>query len=292
CFPPSLSGSQIQPLSFWDDFPSYKEQSEKALQALIREFKIMNEAASISISMDFENEEIPEGTIAFHRIKGTILAEAYYWFSTKQLEQDLLTADSNPGFSCHFLYINSGGGEAWYLDRLSETLHSLEKPVYVLFEKAGCSAAYYIGCHGNIIKSLTQNDSIGCIVTVVGFLNFDGYFEQLGIKHIEEYAHRSTLKNKKYNDLRDGSPEQYIKEELDPLCEQFINEVKLSRPVLQNLPEDDPVFQGETFSATNAQEKDLIDGLASFPEAIREAHQLGQQWLEHKNTQNRITQYL
>ncbi len=292
CFPPSLSASQIQPQSFWDDIPSYKDETKKAIKAITDDLKKCSEAAAIPISVEYSSDELPEGTIAYHRVKGTILSESYYWFSTKQFEQDLLTADSNPNIAVHFVHINSGGGEAWYLDRLSETMRSLSKPTYVLFEKVGGSAAYYIGCHGSTVKALTKNDSIGCIGTMVSFYDFEGYYKNLGIKKIEEYASKSDLKNKKYRNLRDDKPAQYIEEELDPLCEQFIAEIKLCRPMLTKLPEDDPVFRGETFDAITAGQKGLIDGISTLPEAISEAYMLGQEWLTNQNTQKLISQYI
>ena len=36
CFPPSLSGSQIQPQSFWDEIPSYKDETKKAIKAILQ----------------------------------------------------------------------------------------------------------------------------------------------------------------------------------------------------------------------------------------------------------------
>lgn len=292
CFPPSLSASQIQPQSYWDEIPSYKDDTKKVLATLQEEIRKVSESQGINLSVDFASDDLPEGTIAYHRVKGTILAEAYYWFSTKQFEQDLLSVEANPSFCCHFVHINSGGGEAWYLDRVSETMRKCEKPIYILFEKAGCSAAYYIGCHGTIIKCLTQNDSIGCIGTMVGFFNFEGYYENLGIKKIEEYATKSDLKNKKFRDLKDGKPKQYIEEELNPLCEQFLAEIKLARPQLAKLPEDDPVFRGETFDGNASQLNGLVDGISTFYDAVIEAYQLGQNWLSTQETRSHISQYL
>lgn len=290
CFPPSFSG--IQPKSYWDEIPSYKEKTREEFLALKKDIWKLSEFHGINISMDFASEDIPDGSIAYHRINGTILSDSYYWFSTKQFEQDLLAAEINPGFACHFVHINSGGGEAWYLDRVSETMRNCEKPIYVLFEKTGCSAAYYIGCHGTTIKCLTLNDSIGCIGTMVGFYNFEGYYEKIGIRLIEEYATKSNLKNKKYRDLKNGKPEQYIEEELNPLCEQFLSEVRLARPQLNKLPEDDPVFRGETFDTITSQKKNLVDGISTFSEAVVEAHQLGQSWLSTQETRSHISQYL
>lgn len=292
CFPPSLVGSQIQPQSFWDKVPTYRDKIQEAVKSVIEELKKCNETAGIPISADYGSEELAEGTIAYHRIKGTILSESSYWFSTKQFEQDLLAAEANPNICSHFIHITSGGGEAWYLDRVSYTMRSLSKPLYVLFEKVGGSAAYYIGCHGTTVKALTQNDSIGCIGTMVSFYDFEAYYQKLGINKVEEYAEKSDLKNKKIRDLKNGKPQQYIKEELNPLCEQFIAEIKLSRPILAKLPEDDPVFRGETFDALTAMQKGLIDGISTLPEAISETYRLGQEWFGNRKTQKQILQYL
>ena len=61
-----------------------------------------------------------------------------------------------------------------------------------------------------------------------------------------------------------GKPEQYIKEELDPPNEQFLAAVLASRPQLGSLPEDDPVFRGETFDTPHAIDKGLVDYLSPF----------------------------
>ena len=227
---------------------------------------------------DFGSDTLDPDSLAYHRIKGMILSDARYGFSTKQFAEDLLTADANPRISCHFLHITSGGGEAWYLDRVSEILRTLDKPVYTLIEKVCASAAYYIGCHGMQVKAVTQNDTIGSIGTMVSFYDIRPYLESLGLKYIEEYASKSRLKNKKFNDLADGDPEQFIREELDPLQVQFEAEVRRSRSALAALDPEHPVFLGESFDAVRSVENGLIDGIVTMPEAMNEAYGLGREW--------------
>mgnify|MGYP003232285711 FL=1 len=227
---------------------------------------------------DFGSDTLDPDSLAYHRIKGMILSDTRYGFSTKQFAEDLLTADANPHISCHFLHITSGGGEAWYLDRVSEILRTLDKPVYTLIEKVCASAAYYIGCHGVQVKAVTQNDTIGSIGTMVSFYDIRPYLESLGLKYIEEYASKSRLKNKKFNDLVAGKPEQYIKEELDPLQVQFEAEVRRSRSALAALDPEHPVFLGESFDAVHSVENGLVDGIVTMPEAMNEAYGLGREW--------------
>lgn len=245
--------------------------------------------SAVPLTVDFSSNDIEPGTLAYHRIKGLITADSWWYFSSKQFEQDLLLAEDNPNITCHFLHISSGGGEAWYLDRLSETMRSLSKPIYGFVEKLCGSAAYYIGSHGSVLKALTQNDIIGCIGAMIGFWDIDPYFESLGFKKIEEYARISDLKNQKYNKLKNGEPQQFIEEELEPLAEQFRAEVRESRPALARLELDHPALRGETFDATNAVDAGLIDGIVTLNEALTEAHELGSKWNEDRKQQrNRV----
>ena len=128
---------------------------------------------------------------------------------------------------------------------------------------------------------------------MVAFWNMEGYYENYGFKKIEEYAKRSDLKNKKFNDLQDGKPEQYIKEELDPLQAQFEAAVRAARPQLTELPEDHPLWRGETFDATHSLEIGLIDEIAEIETAVLFAHQQGMENLEkEKANQQQALTYL
>ena len=255
--------------------PTYQELSEKVLATLQKELKVTAETKDINITSEYGSQDLPLGSIAYHRIWGFITSSSYWYFSSKQFEKDLLEADSNPAIHCHFLHVNSPGGEAWYLDRLSETMKSLSKPIVALVEYNNSSAAYHITCHSDFIATLTSYDHHGCIGTMMSTYDFSGYYEKLGIKQIVVKATKSDLKNKVYDDLIKGKPEQYIEEELDPLTTGFINTVKSGRPQLAKLEDDDPVFRGETYLTDMAIEKGLIDAKMSFVEAILKADEFG-----------------
>ncbi|MGL5958489.1 MAG: S49 family peptidase, partial [Phocaeicola sp.] len=95
---------------------TYKEQ----VQSLVQLAQQTASDDSIAVTTLFNDESLQQGTIAYHPIFGFITASSYWRFSTKQFEKDLLAAESNPAISCHFIHINSPGGEAWYMDRISE----------------------------------------------------------------------------------------------------------------------------------------------------------------------------
>jgi ClpP class serine protease len=278
-FPPlpeklPIPDNMIIKTAFYEEKP-YEDKAKAHLKELQLRLSESEGTKQITLSANFKADNLPANSIAYHQVFGIITADSRWYFSSKRLERDLLSAEANPTFIVHFLHINSPGGEAWYLDRLSETMRNLQKPIFVLIENLCASAGYYIACHGKQIHALTQNDTIGCIGTMVDFYDFEGYLTQLGIKRIKAKAHRSDLKNKKYEDLKNGKPEQFITEELDPLAQQFISEVCQCRPQLKSLPDDDPVFRGETFATETATQKGLIDGTCTLPDALLKAHRLG-----------------
>ena len=257
--------------------------------ALLDIQKVTNqENTPITLTDEFSDEQLPDNSIAYHRVFGTVMSDSYYYFSSKQLQSDLLAAEANPQISCHFLHVNSPGGEAWYLDRLSETLRSCEKPILTYYEQTCCSAGYYIGCHGQRVYARTANDYVGCIGTMCSFYDFEEYFAKLGIKKVEAKATKSDLKNKVFDDLRKGKDEQFVKDILDPMNVQFLSEVRSQRSKIADLPDDTPVLRGETFYTAQAVELGLTDGSRTMGEAISEAVAMANEYTDTKKMKTAI----
>lgn len=254
----------------------YQYETHKALQVLAVKVAQKEETQDVQLTDEFDSPSLNDGTIAYHRIFGVVTAESFWYFSSKQLEQDILAAESNPQISAHLLHINSPGGEAWYMDRLSETLRNAKKPILSIYEEYCASAAYYIGCHGQKLYATTAHDFVGCIGTMCSFWNFEPYFEKLGIKKITAKATNSTRKNKIFEDLADGKSEEYVKNVLDPMNDQFISEVRAMRPKLAELEDEAAVLQGESYYTEPAEQVGLIDGKRTLMEAIAEVSQLGE----------------
>lgn len=263
---------------YYNEMPTYQEQTKKAVLKLAEE-------SNIPLTCDYTDADLENEAIAYYRIKGMIMGESSWWFSTKQFVEDVEAAEANPMIMAHFIHANSGGGDTWYLDVAYQTLMKATKPIITVIERVGASACIYLVCPSTKIYAATQNEILGSIGTMVSFMDFKPYYETQGVKFIEEYATKSKLKNKKFNDLAHGKPEQFIKEELDPLQQQFEAAVRKARPKAGSLPEDHPLFGGETFSTQAATDLFLIDGQKSFKEALNEAYQLGQGFVDKKRKQ-------
>lgn len=256
----SESGNDIE-------IPKYSEVSMDLADRLTTGAK----SDEISITTSFKKLDIPDNSIALHRIQGPIFAEYDRWgwyFSTKQFIDDLRTAEQNPQITSHMFFANSGGGEAWYLEKAFAAVSALEKPNVAFVEKRACSACEYIILPSDYIISTSINDTHGSIGVMVAFWDMIPYFEKAGFKYIEEYANQSKLKNKKFNDLRNGKAKKYKEKELDPLAEQFIAAARSGRKQLGDLPEDHDVFAGETYSAQESRPVGLIDEVNSIEFAL------------------------
>lgn len=277
------------------DMPNYKTYVHESLVKIKQYFPDDDDDNSnfvCNLTDDFTSQDIPDRSIAYHRIFGMITADCSWRFSSKQLEKDLLDAENNPLITCHFLHINSGGGEAWYLDRLDTTFSTLKKPIVGLCENACASAGYRIGCHAQKLYCLTLNDLIGCLGTMVSFYDFSEYYKKLGINKVTVKSEQSDLKNKTFDDLEAGKPQDYVKRFLNPLTEQFISEVKKNRSALKDADPSNPVLRGETYTSEEAQTMGLTDGIKSFVEVVAEAKTLGDNFYNAEALAKRALSYI
>ncbi len=256
-----------------------QREPESHLNKVLLELFHMSNVKESLLTEEYENAGIERGSIAYHPIFGFITSDCRWYFSSKQLEHDIIAAENNPQIGCHLLHINTPGGEAWYLDRLSETLRECKKPIIAFVEGSCCSAGYYIACHAQRIYACTANDYFGCIGTLVSFYDYEPYFEKLGIKKVEARATRSDLKNKETQDLRNGEAEEFIKDFLDPLNDQFINEVCACRDSLKKLKEDHPALRGKTYTTFPAIECGLIDDIRTLYQVVSECQTLSEQYI-------------
>ena len=225
--------------------------------------------------------------VAIHTVHGIITASSPWYFSSRQLQADLLAAEGDPSVCAHLLHVNSPGGEAWYLDRLSETLSQCQKPIVCLYEQC-CSAAYHIASHASRLYATTQFDFVGCIGTMVSYRDFEPLLEKLGIAKVEAKASGSDLKNKTFEDLRQGDPKSYTEAFLNPLNETFIATVLKNRPQLAQLEKDHPALRGETYFTKAAIDIGLVDGQRTLAEALSEAAALGRQWKKDRDTARQL----
>lgn len=219
------------------------------------------------VAYDFDSD-LDERCIAFHPIYGSVRYDySWYWFSTKQLVDDLLAAEANPNIIGHLIHVDSNGGEAFGLHEAWDVIRNLKKPCIAVIDSMAASAGYYLACGADKVYAGSRFSMVGCIGTMCVFTNWDAYDEKHGIKEIELYSNYSPLKNKVIKDAMNGNGDEYVKRFLDPMAFQFIEDVRAARA---SVAEDSDATKGEIFYAGDALAQGLIDGELSIEGAIAE----------------------
>lgn len=170
------------------------------------------------------------------------------------------------------LDIDSGGGQVAGTPEFYDYILNYNKPVVSYTDGLMCSAAYYIGSASDYLIANKRADHIGSIGTMIYFIDFTGWYEKEGAKVITEYATKSTEKNRDFEELVKGNSEPYIKNQLDPITEDFINDIKAVRSKV-----NEEVFTGKTYNASDAISMGLIDEIGTLQTAIDKVFALAKQ---------------
>ena len=85
----------------------YQYETHEALLAISSKVSQRDETKRVQLTDEYDSPSLDDGTIAYHRVFGVVTANSYWYFSSKQLEQDIIAAENNPQISAHLLYINS-----------------------------------------------------------------------------------------------------------------------------------------------------------------------------------------
>jgi len=177
------------------------------------------------------------------------------------------------------LDIDSGGGQVYGTPEFHDYLVDYPKPLVTYTDGIMASAAYYIGASADHIIANKRSDAIGSIGAYAQFLDLQGYYEQKGAKLHTIYSSKSEEKNKSYRELLKGNYDIYIKENLDPIVNDFINDIKNVRPGI-----NEKVFKGATYNPSTSLELGLIDEIGTLQTAVDKVFELSSS-INNNNTQ-------
>ncbi|KKM05296.1 hypothetical protein LCGC14_1755580, partial [marine sediment metagenome] len=192
---------------------------------------------------------------------------------TKSMMRQLDRLKGDDSIAGVVLDIDSGGGQAYGTPEFYDYLMDYPKPVVAYTDGLMCSAAYYIGSASSEIIANKRAEAIGSIGAYSQLFDLDGFYEKQGVKVHTMYATKSTEKNKSYRDAMKGEEfyGSYIKEELDPLVDNFISDMQAARPNINS-----EVFKGATYSGEKALEMGLVDALGTLDTAIQRVFELSE----------------
>lgn len=175
----------------------------------------------------------------------------------------LSEAGNNVGI---LLYVNSGGGYSYIGDdlylELMEYKEETGRPIYAYFDSIAASAAYYAAMSADEIYAnrMTTTGSIGVYMTVYDMTEL---YDKLGI---EEYMIRSG-DNKGIGGGGQEVTEEYLaieQAQVDEMYEIFIDVIEQGRGM--NRDDIYALADGRTFTAQQALDNGLIDGISRYEE--------------------------
>lgn len=189
------------------------------------------------------------------------------------------SAGQNPDIDALVLKIDSPGGQVYGTQSLADAIRGCGKPVVALCDDGlMCSAAYWLGSAASAILATHETCEIGSIGVMASWLDESEKMAKEGRVFREVYASQSTKKNADFAAARAGNYGP-LQAGLTAICDQFISAVQANRGARLDTKAATKAgaFAGDTFSASEAIELGLIDGLGTLQDAFALCAQLVQE---------------
>lgn len=253
---------------------------EKTIEQLISEKQTATEKPSVNLSA---NKVV---VIDFNQ---PVLKFDYWpWLGTKTYTKILDQLKNDDSVAGVVLNIDSGGGQVYGTPEFYDYIKNYSKPIVAYTDGYMCSGAYYIAAATRRIFANKRADAIGSIGAYATIVDGNGIWEHFGAKVHTIYATKSTEKNSEYREVIDNSNyEPYIKNQLDPIVETFITDMKEARP---NISEE--AFKGGTWTGEQSLEMGLVDSNGTIQDAINYVFELSMNSSNQNSNTNMNTKSL
>ncbi len=221
-----------------------------------------------------EEETTPlEDYIAVIEVKGSIYSEptASMWGevegydhpSTMKYIDQLMEDDFNKGI---MLYMDTPGGEVTASDdmylKLMEYKEVTGRKIFCYFGDQSCSGGYYISMAADEIYA-NRNCWTGSIGVIVQLTNLQGLYEKLGIQEINITSGANKAMGSSGEELT-VEQEEILQSLVNESYDQFVSIIVEGRDMDESRVRE--LADGRIYSAKQALEADLIDGICTLEE--------------------------
>ena len=176
--------------------------------------------------------------------------------------EDMTKDEDNKGI---LLYIDTPGGEIYATDEVYAALKDYKaatnRPVYAYFATYACSGGYYLAMAADEIYAhrMCTTGSIG--VSYGTHIDISGLCEKLGIKTEDIVSGDNKAMGSYFSPLTDEQRAIY-ESQLDEYYGYFVDVVEEGREMTE--AEVKALADGRTYTATQAVENGLIDGVSDY----------------------------
>ncbi|MDK7375992.1 MULTISPECIES: S49 family peptidase [Weeksella] len=196
-----------------------------------------------------------------------MLYDSCYQYGAQSIVGMMNRYNNDPNVKGIIMKVDTPGGAVSAINPFIDFASKKKKPVISICNQAlslGEWATDIVSDHK--MASNTISSRFGSIGVVASFRNYKTYLENQGIEDHEVYADQSSYKNKDFKLAMEGDYSLLKEEFLNPLAVSFQNQVKKSRPNLDQSVEG--ILEGRTFDARKALEYGLIDSIGTLEDAI------------------------
>lgn len=205
-----------------------------------------------------------EGTISAADTAGLLYGtEAVY--SHEYVLSAIESLKNDPFNQAILLYIDTPGGEIYATDEvycaLMEYKEETERPIYAYFATYACSGGYYLAMAADEIYAhrMSTTGSIG--VSYGTHIDLSGLCEKLGVKVEDITSGDNKAMGSYFAPLTDEQRAIY-ESQLDEYYGYFLDVVMTGRDMTEE--ELRPLADGRTYTAMQALENGLIDGIEGY----------------------------
>jgi protease-4 len=230
-----------------------------------------------------DDDNIPAGSIAVIPIRGEIMKYDEFCgpVGTLTLARNFKDAIANANIASIVIVMDSPGGQVSYTDLLSDIIAKSSKPIVGFVEGIAASGGFWIISGSTKIICSSDIDRVGSFGTMTSFADLQPYFEKEGVVFHEFEATKSTDKNADIKEIRAGNYDNYRKNVLDVINEEFLSDLQVNRPGI-----DKTTLTGKMYFAPDAIKLGIIDEIGTFEYAIQEANRLAKVQSINNNSKN------
>lgn len=182
---------------------------------------------------------------------------------SKTMASALRKTDKDPSVIGHIIVADSGGGAASAVSDLAEAIRSCSKPVVGFIDGTAASACIYALSYCQKLIAHQPMNFIGCVGVMVELSGISRYHKDAdGEIYARIYADQSSEKNLDYEQALEGNASVIRETCLNPLAEQFIQDMKANRPGCT-----DDQLKGKTYFAKDVVGS-FIDSIGTMDDAI------------------------
>lgn len=240
---------------------------------------------SIGIEDDEDEEfEIADGTTDVAVIvPPEILYKSYYSdCGIAGLCDAICDADESPKVGAIIIKGSCWGGDEGSAQKLNDCILKCQKPIFWWVDYGGVCSAGYLGASAcKKVYASRMNDRVGSIGSYFTYYVRGTEAGKYG-DYVDVYSSLSPEKNLESRDAAKGDFKAAIKL-ADQITTWFHAAIKTNRPQITTTDSADP-YKGGTFLASDGLALNLVDGVKTFEDVVKEAAKEGAKFLTQNKT--------